>query len=250
MPHIKKQKLVRSDDGSVISATRWAAGISGYDNGEMNLTGCTVENVRIEGAAFVGGIAALGAAGAKINDNAVKNITIALVDTIEANELTYGTIVGGVSVYSYSAKPVYVNDENTVEGVVCTVNESNANGQKIGSKYEDGTDQGLIMTSTIKVEDGYYTYLKKAIEAAPKDGTEYVIELTGDTMITNKFKPSVAKGQNVVIKTNGYDLIWVEQDANKVPVLNVDGSYVTTVVTAENMSSYIKVASGGTLVIE
>ena len=108
---------------------------------------------------------------------------------------------------------------------------------------------GARAVPTVKVGDGYYTYLKKAIEAAPKDGSVTVIELTGDTMITSKFKPSVAKNQNIVIKTNGYNLLWVATTSN-VPQYNEDGTLVTTVVTAENMSSYIAVKAGGSCVIE
>ena len=94
------------------------------------------------------------------------------------------------------------------------------------------------------------TYMKLAFAAAAKDGTQVVIELTGDTMITAKFKPTVAAGQNIVLKTNGYKLLFVSADSNKVPVTNEDGTLVTTEVTAENMTSYITVKSGATLVIE
>ena len=106
------------------------------------------------------------------------------------------------------------------------------------------------MPASIKYGNNYYTYLKLAFAAAPKDGSEVVIELTGDTMISAKFKPSVAKNQNIVLKTNGFKLLNVEQDANKMPVYNEDGSLSTTVVTAENVKSYISVNAAGTLVIE
>ena len=240
---------VVGEDGSVIGNGRWIAGIVGYDNGALKISDCLVENVTLKADGFAGGVAGLGAASADINSNAVKNVNIVLEDAAEAAMLTYGTVIGGVSVYSYSGTPVYVYN-NTIDNVNCTVNTVAVAAQEIGSKYEDGTDQGLIMTATIKVGNGYYTYLKKAIEVAPKDGTEYVIELTGDTYITAKFKPSVAKNQNIVIKTNGYKLIWVEQDANKLPVTDAEGNLVTVTVTADNFTSYITVKSGGSCTVE
>ena len=240
---------VVGDDGSVLGNGRWIAGIVGYDNGTLKLSGCNVENVTIKAAAYAGGVAGLGAAGADVNGNTVKNVSIVLEGADETTNLTYGTVIAGVSVYSYSANPVYAYN-NTVDSVNCTVNGAAVATQEIGSKYADGTDQGLVMMPTVKVGNGYYTYLKKAIEAAPKDNSEYVIELTGDTMITAKFKPSVAKNQNVVLKTNGYKLLWVEQDADKMPVTDADGNLVTVVVTDANVSSYITVKSGGAFVIE
>ena len=240
---------VVGEAGSSIGNGRWIAAIVGYDNGEMKVSGCNVENLEIKATCYAGGIAGLGAAGANVNNNSVKNVDIVLVDAVPAATLGYGTVIGGTAVYSYSAKPVYCSD-NAVDGVTCTVNGVAAAENLIGSKYEDGTDQGLVMTATVKLGNGYYTYLKKAIEAAPKDGTECVIELTGDTMITAKFKPSVAKNQNIVLKTNGYKLIWVEQDANKVPVTDAEGNLVTVDVTAENVSSYITVKTGGNITIQ
>ena len=235
--------------GSVLGNGRWIAGIVGYDNGTLKLSGCHVENITIKADAYAGGVAGLGAAGATVNGNTVKNVNIVLEGADKTTDSTYGTVIAGVSVYSYSTAPVYAYN-NAANGVTCTVNGAAATAQQIGSKYTDGTDQGLVMMPTVKVGNGYYTYLKKAIEAAPKDNSEYVIELTGDTMITAKFKPSVAKNQNIVLKTNGYKLIWVEQDANKVPVTDADGNLVTVVVTDANASSYITVKSGGAFVIQ
>jgi len=240
---------VIGEDGSYVESGKWASGISGYDNGTMKLSGCTVENIAVKSSAYSAGLAALGAAGADVHGNTVKNVDIVLEGADASLAQAYGYAIGGVSVYSYSAKPITAYD-NTYDDVTYTVNGAAAAHQEIGSKYPDGTDQGLIMIPTIKVGNSYYTYLKKAIEAAPKDGTEYVIELTGDTMISAKFKPSVANGQNIVIKTNGYKLLNVEQDANKLPVTNPDGSLVTIEVTSANMASYITVKTGGALVIE
>ena len=244
-----KNCSVIAEAGSVIESTSWAAGIIGYDNGAAKISGCTVENVEIRANSYVGGIAGLGAASANINGNTVKNVNIVLENASELNTMTYGTVVGGSAVYSYSTAPLTF-DANTVENVTCTVNDATVSLQQIGSKYADGTDQGLVMLTTINLGGKYYTYMKKAIEAAPKDGTTTVIELTGDTMITAKYKPSVAKNQNIVIKTNGYNLIWVEQDANKMPVTDENGNLVTTIITSENQSSYFSVKSGATLVIE
>ena len=248
---------VIGEEGSYIKSGRWVGGISGYDNGAYVLTGCNIENIALVTDAYAGGVAGLGAAGSNANGNSVKDVTITVTSSEAENAMTYGTTLGGLALYSYSTKPVTVYN-NTCENVTCTVNGVAVENQEMGRAYptypeSEGSyplDQGLVWMPTAKIGDTYYTYLQNAVKAAPKDGSVCVIELTGDTMITAKFKPSVAKGQNIVIKTNGYDLIWVEQDANKMPVLNDDGSYVSTIVTTENMSSYIKVASGGTLVIE
>ena len=236
-------------DGSYVASNRWAAGIVGYDNGAVAISGCSVENLDLIAKSYVGGISALGAANAKIKDNSVKNVNVILNGASESDVMTYGTVVGGVSVYSYSTAPVYVSN-NTVENVTATVNGVDVTLQEIGSKYADGTDLGLIVLPSIKVGDGYYTYMTKAVAAAPKDGTEYVIELTGDTIINAKFKPSVAKNQNIVLKTNGYNLIWAEMDSSKNLITDANGGLVTVIVDATNVSSYVKVAAGGSFVIE
>lgn len=240
---------VIGNDGSSIVSNRWAAGVSGYDNGAHKVSGCFVENIMFETKSYAGAIAGLGAVGANISGNTIKDVEIVLNEAEEENTLTYGTVIGGTAVYSYSKGPVTVSG-NVCENVTCIVNETVAVNQEIGSKYADGTDQGLVMTTTIKYGDSYYTYLKLAFAAVPKDGQPVVIELTGDTMITAKYKPSVAKDQNIVLKTNGFNLIWVEQDANKMPVYNADGTLSTVIVTAENYTSYISVNSSGSLVIE
>ena len=236
-------------DASYIESGRWAAGVSGYDNGAMNVSGCVVENLEIKTASYGAGLVGLAASGTKLYGNSVNNVEVILEGAEAENTLTYGAGVGGVAVYSYSTAPTTAYD-NSYTGVTFTVNGVASQAQDMGSKYADGTDQGLIMMPTVKLGNNYYTYLKKAFEAVAKDGSEVVVELTGDAYITAKFKPQVAKNQNIVLKTNGYNLIWVEQDANKMPVTNADGSLVTTVVTATNMSSYITVKTGGAIVIE
>lgn len=248
---------VIGDDGSCIKSGRWVGGISGYDNGTYVLTGCHVENIALITDAYAGGVAGVGAAGSNVNSNSVKNVTITVSSDEAENAMTYGTSIGGLALYSYSTKPVTVYD-NTHDNVTCTVNGNAVEAQELGRAYptypeSEGSyplDQGLVMMPTAKVGNTYYTYLQNAVKAAPKDSSEYVIELTGDTMITAKFKPSVAKNQNVVLKTNGYKLLWVEQDADKMPVTDADGNLVTVVVTDANVSSYITVKSGGAFVIE
>ena len=240
---------VIGEDGSFISSGRWAAAISGYDNGEAKISDCRIENIEVKSASYSGGVAALGAAGADVHGNTVKNVDIVVENASASLTKAYGSVIGGVSVYSYSKKPITAYD-NTVDGVTYTVNGVAADAQEMGSKYASGEDQGLVTMPTVKLGNDHYTYLKLAVAAAPKDETTTIIELTGDTMITAKFKPSVAKDQNIILKTNGYNLIWVEQDGNKMPVTDADGNLVTIVVTDANMSSYITVKTGGSFTIQ
>ena len=247
---------VIGEDGSYIKSNRWVGGISGYDNGACKMTGCHVENLDLVANAYAGGLAGCGAAGANFNGNTVTDVALTVNSAEAEDAMTYGTGIGGMALYSYSTKPITVYG-NTYNNVTCTVNGAAVETQEMGRAYptypeSEGKlplDQGLVMMPSVKIGDTYYTYLQNATKAASKT-EQTVIELTGDTMITAKFKPSVAKNQNIVLKTNGFNLIWVEQDADMMPVYNEDGSLKTVIVTAENVSSYIKIASGGSLVIE
>jgi len=245
---------VVGEDGSYIKSGRWVGGISGYDNGAYKMSNCHVENIDCMSTVYVGGLAGLGGVGynktesPEVYNNSVKDVTLVVTSEAEADKLGYGALVGGVNLYSYSKKPIIIYN-NTYENVVCTVSAVAADVQEMGSKYPDGTDKGLIIVPSLKVGNGYYSFVKPAFVDAPKDGTEYVIELVGDSMFTSNVKPAVASGQNIVIKTNGYQLLFVESDANGA-LYNEDGTLKATVITNENMSSYITIKNGGTLVIE
>ena len=245
---------VIGDDGSYIEASRWVGGISGYDNEAYTMSGCSVENITLRATTYAGGLAGLGGVSynktksPQIYGNSVKDVDIVVTSAESSDALTYGAYLGGVNLYSYSKKPLIIYD-NTNENVTCTVNGNVVAVQEMGSKYADGTDKGLVIVPTLKVGNGYYSFVKPAFADAPKDGSEFVIELVGDSMFTSNVKPTVAKGQNIVIKTNGYNLLFVESDDNGA-LYNDDGTLKATVVTNENMSQYITLKSGGSLVIE
>ena len=242
---------VIGENGSFVAASRWVGAIVGYDNTTMQMSGCRVENITLKATAYCGGLTSVINQKSVVKENAVKNVNIVLENADGVEAAAYGALLGSSKTYSYSSSPYsFTAYDNTVEGVSYTVNGAVATAQDFGAKVSDGTDPDLAMAATIKVGNSYYSYLKFATSVAPKDGSEYVIELTGDTMIRAKFKPTVAAGQNIVIKTNGYKLLNVEQDSSKNVVYNDDGTLKTIVVTNENVSSCITIKSGGTLVIE
>lgn len=245
---------VSGEDGSYVKSEKYAAGICGYDNGAYIMSGCSVENVKIETVYYAGGLAGLGGVSynktksPQIFSNSVKNVELVVTSSEAKNANYYGVYVGGVNLYSYSKKPLVLY-ENTYENVTCTVNGTSVCIQEMGSKFPDGTDKGLVIMPTLKAGNGYHSFLKAAVLDAPNDGTEFVIELVGDSMFTANVKPTIAKGQNIVIKTNGYKLLFVESDDNGA-LYNEDGTLQSVEITNENKSSYISIKTGGALVIE
>lgn len=245
-----KNCSVIATEGSMIESYRWAGGISAYDNGKHKTSGCVVENLTVQSQSFVGGLLGLSGKYSTVNDNTVKNVTVNLVQAEEKYTQSYGAIMGGLCVYNWDNS--YLTAYNNVaDGVSCTVNGATVEAQDMGMKYPEDNDYGMIKEATIKIGDVYFTSLKAAMKYVPKDNTQTVIELLDDTIVPSNFKPELANAQNVLIKTNGHQLLWVKVDTSAgKPNTDANGDLVTTAITDENMSSYIKIASGGTLVIE
>ena len=241
---------VVANSNSVISSIRWAGAISGYDNGAAAISGCYVENVTVQAQSFAGGIAGLGGKFSVINNNTVKNVTIALVGTEAEYVQSYGAVMGGLCVYNWDNSYLTAYDNEAVN-VTYTLDGAAAEAREMGMKYPEDNDYGLVREATLKIGNVYFTSLKAACKYAAKDNSQVVIELMSDTVVPSNFKPEVAKNQNILIKTNGYDLLWLKVNTTEGTLeTDAEGNLVTTVITAENMSTYITVKSGGSCVIE
>ena len=241
---------VIAEDGSCVEAGRWVGGICAYDNGATKITGCHVENLTVRAKSFVGGITGLGGKKSTIYGNTAKNMTVALVDAESALVESYGTIMGGLCVYNWDNSYLTAYD-NAAENATCIVNGTAVEEQEMGMKYPEDNDYGLVREATIKVGDVYFTSLKAAFKYVPKDNTQIVVELTADTVVPSNFKPELAKTQNIIVKTNGYKLLWLKVDTSAGTYeTDAEGNLITTEITAANLSTYVKNLSYGTLVIE
>ena len=112
----------------------------------------------------------------------------------------------------------------------------------------------LALFPSFALADGALDQLKADIAAAPANGTETRVELTGNiTGFTTEDIITIQKGQNIVLDTNGYS-ITVADDFNGRPLMNYGTLTMTGDGTvdssASNTGGYGAIDNYGTLTIE